>query len=76
MCLQDFGKYPYMRRFIQDFIQALNCHNDGVNMVRNFVKRFLYHHYIHNYKTHPLDLMKSISLIESLIITLLGTNVF
>ncbi|XP_035704449.1 C-Maf-inducing protein isoform X2 [Folsomia candida] len=34
----DFGKYPYMRRFIQDFIQALNCHNDGVNVVRNFVK--------------------------------------
>lgn len=36
---QDFGKYPNMRRFIQDYIQALNCHNDGINVVRNFVKR-------------------------------------
>ena len=29
-----------MKRFIQDYIHALNHHNDGINVVRNFVRRY------------------------------------
>uniref|UniRef100_A0A0B6YSR8 C-Maf-inducing protein PH domain-containing protein n=1 Tax=Arion vulgaris TaxID=1028688 RepID=A0A0B6YSR8_9EUPU len=34
----DFGKYPRMRTFVQEYIQALNCQNDGVRVVRALVK--------------------------------------
>ncbi|KAK3086918.1 hypothetical protein FSP39_025386 [Pinctada imbricata] len=34
----DFGKYPRMRGFVQEYIQALNCQNDGYRVVQNFVK--------------------------------------
>lgn len=34
---QDFGKYPYVRRFVQDYIQALNSQNDGRRVVHEFV---------------------------------------
>ena len=37
--LQDFGKYPRMRSFIQEYVQALSSQNDGANVVRLFVKR-------------------------------------
>lgn len=33
----DFGKYPYVRRFVQDYIQALNSQNDGRRVVHEFV---------------------------------------
>ena len=36
--LQDFGKYPRMRTFIQEYIQALSSQNDGKNAVGQFVK--------------------------------------
>ncbi|XP_050397029.1 C-Maf-inducing protein isoform X1 [Patella vulgata] len=34
----DFGKYPRMRLFVQEYIQALNCQNDGIRVVNTFVK--------------------------------------
>ncbi|XP_064641803.1 C-Maf-inducing protein-like isoform X2 [Lineus longissimus] len=34
----DFGKYPRMRTFVQEYIQALNSQNDGRRVVGNFVK--------------------------------------
>ncbi|XP_069113637.1 C-Maf-inducing protein-like [Argopecten irradians] len=34
----DFGKYPRMRGFVQEYVQALNCQNDGYNVVQNFVR--------------------------------------
>ncbi|CAG5134304.1 unnamed protein product [Candidula unifasciata] len=34
----DFGKYPRMRTFVQEYIQALNCQNDGLKVVRALVK--------------------------------------
>ncbi|RXG70795.1 C-Maf-inducing protein [Armadillidium vulgare] len=34
----DFGKYPHVRRFVQDYIQALNSQNDGQNVVHKFVR--------------------------------------
>ncbi|XP_064610749.1 LOW QUALITY PROTEIN: C-Maf-inducing protein-like [Liolophura sinensis] len=34
----DFGKYPHMRTFVQDYIQALNSQNDRARVVQNFVK--------------------------------------
>jgi len=34
----DFGKYPRMRSFIQEYVQALSSQNDGANVVRLFVK--------------------------------------
>lgn len=37
--LQDFGKYPRMRTFIQEYIQALSAQNDGVAVAQRFVKR-------------------------------------
>ena len=39
--LQDFGKYPRMRGFIQEYVQALSLQNDGIRVVQNFVKRWL-----------------------------------
>ncbi|XP_064099710.1 C-Maf-inducing protein-like isoform X2 [Macrobrachium nipponense] len=33
----DFGKYPYVRRFVQNYIQALNSQNDGRRVVHQFV---------------------------------------
>jgi len=37
--LQDFGKYPRMRTFIQEYIQALSAQNDGIAVAQRFVKR-------------------------------------
>ncbi|KAK3799133.1 hypothetical protein RRG08_051408 [Elysia crispata] len=34
----DFGKYPRMRYFVQEYIQALNCQNDGLKVVTSLVK--------------------------------------
>ncbi|KAK2149680.1 hypothetical protein LSH36_442g03107 [Paralvinella palmiformis] len=34
----DFGKYPRMRSFIQEYIQALSSQNDGIRVVENFVR--------------------------------------
>jgi hypothetical protein len=34
----DFGKYPRMRTFIQEYVQALNSQNDGTRVVKAFVK--------------------------------------
>ncbi|XP_046359909.1 C-Maf-inducing protein-like isoform X2 [Haliotis rufescens] len=34
----DFGKNPQMRFFVQEYIQALNCQNDGIRVVQNFVR--------------------------------------
>ncbi|XP_055890578.1 C-Maf-inducing protein-like [Biomphalaria glabrata] len=34
----DFGKYPRMRTFVQEYIQALNCQNDGLKVVQALVK--------------------------------------
>ncbi|KAL3859122.1 hypothetical protein ACJMK2_009354 [Sinanodonta woodiana] len=34
----DFGKYPKLRIFVQEYIQALNCQNDGLRVVKEFVK--------------------------------------
>lgn len=34
----DFGKYPRMRGFVQEYVQALNCQNGGYDVVQNFVK--------------------------------------
>ncbi|XP_029653026.1 C-Maf-inducing protein isoform X1 [Octopus sinensis] len=34
----DFGKFPQMRKFVQEYIQALNSQNDGFKVVQNFVK--------------------------------------
>jgi len=34
----DFGKHPYMRRFVQDYVRVLYAHNDGPEAVRNFVR--------------------------------------
>ncbi|XP_076044288.1 C-Maf-inducing protein-like isoform X2 [Oratosquilla oratoria] len=33
----DFGKYPHVRRFVQDYIQALNTQNDGLRVVQQFI---------------------------------------
>ncbi|XP_014679731.1 PREDICTED: C-Maf-inducing protein-like, partial [Priapulus caudatus] len=33
----DFGKYPRMRMFVQDYILALNSQNEGLKVVQNFV---------------------------------------
>ncbi|CAL4066694.1 unnamed protein product, partial [Meganyctiphanes norvegica] len=33
----DFGKYPHVRRFVQDYIQALNSQNDGQRVVNQFI---------------------------------------
>ena len=37
--MQDFGKYPRMRTFIQEYIQALSAQNDGIAVAQRFVKR-------------------------------------
>lgn len=34
----DFGKYPRMRTFVQEYIQALNSQNDGLKVVQALVK--------------------------------------
>ncbi|CAG5134460.1 unnamed protein product, partial [Candidula unifasciata] len=34
----DFGRYPRMRTFVQEYIQALNCQNDGLKVVQALVK--------------------------------------
>lgn len=34
----DFGKYPRMRTFVQEYLQALNCQNDGTRVVQSFIK--------------------------------------
>ena len=36
---QDFGKFPRMRQFVQEYIQALNCQNAGLEVVGEFIKR-------------------------------------
>lgn len=33
----DFGRYPHMRQFIQDFLMALYSQNSGLNTVQNFI---------------------------------------
>ncbi|UJR36212.1 hypothetical protein I4U23_028944 [Adineta vaga] len=35
----DFGKYPRMRIFVQDYLLALNSQNDGLRVVQDFIKR-------------------------------------
>ena len=37
--MQDFGRYPRMRTFVQEYIQALSTQNDGRQAVKNFVGR-------------------------------------
>ncbi|XP_013393269.1 C-Maf-inducing protein-like [Lingula anatina] len=34
----DFGKHPRSRAFITEYIQALSSQNDGIRVVKNFVK--------------------------------------
>ncbi|XP_045029617.1 C-Maf-inducing protein isoform X2 [Daphnia magna] len=34
----DFGKNPFMRRFVHDYIRVLYAHNDGPQAVRDFVQ--------------------------------------
>jgi hypothetical protein len=34
----DFGKYPRMRLFVQDYLMALISQNDGLKTVQNFVR--------------------------------------
>jgi hypothetical protein len=34
----DFGKYPKMRILVQDYVLALNSQNDGMNLVKTFIK--------------------------------------
>lgn len=36
---QDFGKFPRMRTFVQEYLQALNCQNDGTRVVQSFIER-------------------------------------
>ena len=36
---KDFGKHPYMRRFVQDYIRVLYAHNDGPQAVKEFVRK-------------------------------------
>ncbi|XP_070575082.1 C-Maf-inducing protein-like isoform X2 [Ptychodera flava] len=35
----DFGKYPRMRMFVQDYILALNSKKEGISVVKDFVQR-------------------------------------
>jgi len=35
---QDFGKYPHVLRFVQNYIQALNSQNEGEQVVLRFVR--------------------------------------
>ncbi len=37
--LKDFGKYPRMRIFVQEYLLALNSQNDGLRVVQDFIKR-------------------------------------
>ncbi|XP_073231692.1 C-Maf-inducing protein-like [Porites lutea] len=38
-CLpQDFGKYPHLRMFVQDYIYTLFCKGEDADVVREFVK--------------------------------------
>ncbi|WAR11684.1 CMIP-like protein [Mya arenaria] len=34
----DFGKFPRMRQFVQEYIQALNCQNAGIEVVKDFIR--------------------------------------
>lgn len=34
---KDFGKYPLMKKLVQDYIQALHSHNGSEDVIRNFV---------------------------------------
>ena len=36
--MKDFGKNPYMRRFIKDYVRVLYSHNDGPEAVCAFVR--------------------------------------
>lgn len=36
----DFGKNPFMRRFVQEYVRVLYAHNDGPQAVRDFVRRY------------------------------------
>lgn len=38
---QDFGKNPYMRRFVHDYIRVLYAHNDGPQAVCDFVRKYV-----------------------------------
>ena len=42
LLLQDFGRSPRRRTFIQEYILALSSQNDGLNVVIAFVKRSVY----------------------------------
>ena len=37
--LQDFGKYPHLRMFVQDYIYTLFCKDEDADIVREFVER-------------------------------------
>ncbi|XP_076470132.1 C-Maf-inducing protein-like isoform X2 [Babylonia areolata] len=34
----DFGKFPRMRTFVQEYLQALKCQNDGTRVVQCFIE--------------------------------------
>lgn len=34
----DFGKFPRMRQFVMEYIQALNCQNAGLEVVKEFIR--------------------------------------
>ena len=38
--MQDFGKYPHLRMFVQDYIYTLFCKDVNAEVVREFVERF------------------------------------
>lgn len=38
--MQDFGKYPHLRMFVQDYIYTLFCKDEDADVVREFVERF------------------------------------
>jgi hypothetical protein len=37
--VKDFGRYPRMRIFVQEYLLALNSQNDGLRVVQDFIKR-------------------------------------
>ena len=39
--IQDFGKNPFMRRFVHDYIRVLYAHNDGPQAVCDFVRKYV-----------------------------------
>ena len=46
-CLQDFGKMPYLRTLVQDFIYVLHFHNDTHNELAGFIARYDQRSFLH-----------------------------